>query len=97
MTRPFLNTINIVNLTDLPGSNVESAYGWHHCQAPQTIGNYSTLDDRDISNLEYTGLIEDRITGWKWAFQVHMAAVVRIQQAILRDDWIYFMQGNVPP
>lgn len=50
-TRPFLNTINMMNLTDLLGPNVSLAYGWHHCQAPQTIGTHSTLYDRDISNL----------------------------------------------
>lgn len=82
--------------TDLLGSNVSSAYGWYHCQAPQTIGNHSALDDGDVSDLEDTGPIEGRIMGWKWAFQIHMAAAVTIQQTVYRDEWIHFKQGNVP-
>lgn len=52
-----------MNLSDLLGSHVSLAYGWYHCQAPQTIGNHSTRDEGDISKLEDTNPIEDRIVG----------------------------------
>ncbi len=52
-----------MDLIDPLGLNVSLAYGWHRCQAPQTIGNRSTLDDRDISSLEDTGPIEGRTVG----------------------------------
>ncbi len=67
-----------MDLIDPLGLNVSLAYGWHRCQAPQTIGNRSTLDDRDISSLEDTGPIEGRTVGWKWAVWIHTAAVVWI-------------------
>ncbi len=73
MTTPFFNTIIRMNLTDHLNLNISLAYGWRHYQAPQAIENHSTLNDRDISNLEDTG----PIMKCSWAFQIHMAAMVR--------------------
>lgn len=86
-----------MDLTDPVGSHVSLAYGWHRRQAPQTIGNHSTFHDRDISNLEDTGPTEGHAVGWKWAFQIHMAAAVRTEQTVLRGRLDSLYAGKCSP
>lgn len=91
MTRPFLNTINIMNLTDLLGSDVSLTYGWHRCQAPQTTGNHSALNDRDISNLDGTSPIKGKIGSWE-----ESEPFKSIWQQWAKFTKRSFMQRNVP-